>query len=272
MKAEKGGNLSENNLKERVHREQVAHTENDVLANSYQLKNRFKHIWTYPSRKRYDKTMFGFLKDLNGAKVLDYGCGRGDLSLYLLAQGGRVHGIDISPVYIQDAIKRCASAGYEQSRFEFYVMDCHRMDFPDDFFDMVVGLGILHHLDWSIALNEIHRVLRPGGRVLLQEPLADNPLLKIFRKFTPSARTTDERPFTGADLKKMKDYFKWRPEMHFCGLLEAPVAVVTSIIMPNRPNNVILRTVDWLEKKMHRDGVLDSWNQYVLINLVKRGG
>ena len=270
MKVKKLGALAGSSLQERVLREQSAHTENDILANSYQLKNRFKHIWTYPSRQRFDETLLGHLKRPNGAKVLDYGCGRGDLSLYILAQGGEVNGIDISSVYIQDAAQRCGEAGYDRSRFKFYVMDAHAMDFPANFFDIVVGLGILHHLDSDVALSEIHRVLKPGGRVLLQEPLADNPLLKLFRLLTPSAHTEDERPFTGSDIKMLKNSTEWNPEMCFCGVLEAPAAVLTSVLMPGRPDNFVLRAADWVEQRMHRAGLLDSWNQYVLINLVKR--
>ncbi len=256
-------------IRKRVAREKSAHTGNDVLANSCRLKNRFKHIWSYPSRRRIDATLLGHLKNLNGVRVLDYGCGRGDLSLYILAQGGVVHGIDISTVYIQDATNRCIEAGYKISRFRFDVMDCHSMEFPADFFDIVAGRGILHHLDSGLALSEIHRVLKPGGRLLLQEPLADNPLLKLFRKLTPSARTKDERPLTRKNIKQIKKS-EWTPQMSFCGLLEASAAVITSVLMPTSPDNFVLQAVDWIERKLHNAGFLDTWNQYVLINLIKR--
>jgi ubiquinone/menaquinone biosynthesis C-methylase UbiE len=217
-----------------------------------------------------DATLLGHLKSLNGAKVLDYGCGRGDLSLYVLAQGMTVHGIDISAAYIQDATEYCGAVGYDMPRFRFYMMDAHAMDFPADFFDIVVGLGILHHLDSDIVLREIHRVLKPGGRLLLQEPLADNPLLKLFRKLTPSARTVDERPFTSNELKRLKNSTDWYPQMCFCGILEAPAAAIMSVLIPGRPDNFVMRATDWAERKLHHAGLLDAWNQYVLINLIKR--
>ena len=50
----------------------------------------------------------------------------------------------------------------------------------------------------------------------------------------------------------------------------APAAVLTSVLMPDSPDNFVLRAADWMEQRMHRAGLLDSWNQYVLINLVKR--
>lgn len=255
---------------ERVKREERAHTGCDVLATSYRLKNRFKHIWSYPSRRRFDETLFGYLRKIRGFRVLDYGCGRGDLSLYMLSQGAEVHGIDISSGYVGDAATRCEAAGYPKNTFKFYVMDAHSLEFPADSFDLVVGLGILHHLDAQVALNEIHRILKPGGRLLLQEPLADNPLLKLFRKLTPSARTEDERPFTRQDLQELKWSRMWTPEMSFCGILEAPLAVITSIVVPNHPENFILRAADLVERKLHRAGVLNAWNQYVLINVVKK--
>jgi hypothetical protein len=52
-------------------------------------------------------------------------------------------------------------------------------------------------------LGEIRRVLEINGRMLFMEPLADNPLLKLFRFLTSKSRTTDERPFYRADLRQM---------------------------------------------------------------------
>lgn len=46
--------------------------------------------------------------------------------------------------------------------------------------------------------------------------------------------------------------------------------MITSLLMPNNPNNSTLRIADWVERKFHHTGLLDSWNRYVLINLVKR--
>ncbi len=75
-------------------------------------------------------------------------------------------------------------------------MDAHELVFPDDLFDIVVGNGILHHLDLPVCLASIERVLKPKGFALFIEPLAGNPLLKLFRVLTPRARTIDEKPLT----------------------------------------------------------------------------
>ena len=258
------------NIDERVKAEYRSHTEDDVLAESYKLKDRFGHIWTYPSRSRYNHQFKAYLSDLKGKTILDYGCGRGQASLEYLGQGANVYGIDISPPYIDECNKLAQSVVNSEGSFEFQVMDAHKLEFPDNTFDIVAGNGILHHLDAYTALMEIYRVLKPGGRVILQEPLADNVLLKLFRLLTPKARTPDERPFTQSDLDTLVDTRLWESESHYCGIIEAPVAMLTSIIMPKSPQNFLLNTADKMEKWIHKKGYLKAWNQYILFSLVKR--
>ena len=257
-------------LSERVERERRAHTDDDVLARSYALKDRFAHIWTFPSRLRLFGLMDEYARDLRGKTVLDYGCGRGEASLkYLKAGADKVVGIDISSEYIAEALRTAEAAGFDSARFDFRAMDAHRLDFPDASFDLVIGYGILHHLDADVALAEIHRALKPGGRVLLQEPLADHPLLKLFRRLTPNARTEDEAPFSGAEIKRLTERPEWRTELAYCGILEAPVAMLTSVLMPDRPQNALLRLADRIERWLHRQGLWSNWNQYVLFNMRK---
>jgi len=262
--------MSSRNIDERVKAELLSHAEDDVLAESYRLKDRFSHIWTYPSRQRYDREFKTYLSDLSGKTILDYGCGRGHASLEYLRQGAYVYGIDISPPYIDECNELAQTAVTDKGSFNFQVMDAHKLDFKDNTFDIVAGNGILHHLDANTALIEIHRVLKPGGRVILQEPLADNPLLKIFRLLTPKARTPDERPFTGSDLNTLIDSNRWRSQSHFCGLIEAPVAMLTSILIPKRPQNCLLNTADKLERWINDKGYCKAWNQYILFSLIKR--
>jgi len=257
------------NLQERVKREYQAHTGNDVLAESYRLKDRFSHIWCYPSRNILFSQINNIVSEMDNKTVLDYGCGRGESSLRYLTHGAIVQGIDISPTYISEASRKAEEGGFSPKRFHFHVMDAHQLDFDNETFDLVIGEGILHHLDAEVALREIRRVLKPGGRVLMLEPLADNPLLKLFRLITPRARTDDEAPFTGKDIASMTRSDWWQSETKYCGLIEAPLAMVTSVLIPNRPDNALLRIADGLERWMHSQSLLLSWNQYCLLNLIK---
>ena len=260
----------ENDLSKRVNRELVAHTSSDVLSASYRIKNRFLHIWQYPSRKSINANIDRYLNSVNGKRVLDYGCGRGRLSLNILSRGAHVCGIDISPVYISEAIQTIAQNGYPDNRYSLRVMDAHTLEYENSTFDFVFGEGILHHLNIWVALSEIHRVLKIGGRVIILEPLADNPLLRLFRLLTPHARTADERPLSKKDLIGIKNNDHWKHKLKYCGILEAPTAIFTSILIPNSLDNWPLKFADCLERWMHYHGLLLSWNQYVLINMEKK--
>ena len=256
----------------RVDRERYAHTEKDVMAEHNKIKHRFPHVDQYPSRKRLDGLYKELMRNISGLTVLDYGCGRGDMTREYLQNGAaKVAAIDISPVYVADGEENVRRAGFAEDRFSFQVMDAHKMTFPDNSFDIVAGWSILHHLDPDTAMNEIHRVLKPGGRVLLWEPLADHPLLKLFRWFTPQARTEDELPFTGEAIRRIIGHRQWRSELGYCGIIEAPVAMCTSLLMKNRPDNSLIRLADRIETWTHEKGILLSWNQHVLFNLVKEG-
>ena len=259
-------------IKNRVKREMEAHSECDVLAESAKIKQRFSHLENYPSKCRFWGRMDKLLQDLTGKIILDYGCGRGESSLKCLANGAdKVYGIDISAVYIKNAKEKANEAGYPEERYLFQEMDAHTLQFPDDFFDLITGKGILHHLNVQIALDEIYRVLKPEGRVILQEPLSDNPLLKIFRFLTPKARTMDEKPLSRRQIQILKSNHLWLAEFSYCGILEMPIAMATSILIPKSPENWFLKAADKIEKWTHRKRILLTWNQYVLINLVKIG-
>ena len=262
---------STDTLQERVERERAAHTEDDVLGNNIRLKERFfPHIFSYPGLERLLSRIQAYTAGVDGKRVLDFGCGHGERSLTMLEHGAHVDGIDISAVYVAEAERAARATGCAPERFDFVVGDAHATPYPDAVFDLVVGDGILHHLDLDVALGEVHRVLKPGGRAIFREPLLDSPLLKLFRRLTPKARTEDERPLDAADLDRIERSGRWTVESEYCGLLEAPAAVLTSIMLRPFPNNPILRAVHRLERRFGDRAQLRSKHQYVLLNLVRR--
>jgi SAM-dependent methyltransferase len=259
-------------LAARIERERAAHSEDDVLGRSVELKNRFAHIWSYPGLKRLHAEFGAWTHDLQGQAVLDLGCGRGERALDLLGADADVTGVDISAAYIEEASAAAEGAGFPASQYRFLVGDAHALPFVNGSFDMVVGNGILHHLDLPIALGEVRRLLAPGGRALFLEPLLDNPLLKAFRRLTPRARTDDERPLSREDLQRIARSGDWDVQSSYCGLIGAPAAVVTSLLIPSRPNNAALRLADRIEQRLAGFPALAPFHQYVLLNLVRREG
>ena len=49
-------------------------------------------------------------------------------------------------------------------------------------FDIIYGTGILHHLNLKACLDEIERILKPGGKFVFIEPLGTNPVINLYRK------------------------------------------------------------------------------------------
>lgn len=100
-----------------------------------------------------------------GTKVLDVGSGNGYVLSKYAAEGAEVFGIDITQTGIDLCKKRFE---YLQLKGNFQVADAQDIPFPDNTFDCVCSMGVLHHVpDTQKALDEIHRVLKPGGRLIV---------------------------------------------------------------------------------------------------------
>jgi len=105
-----------------------------------------------------------------GALVLDAGCGRGAVALRMAtAFGLHVEGVDILTGDISHARRKAARRGTaDHTRFQ--VMDYQSLAFPDEHFDGAYTMETLVHApDSAAVLGELHRVLKPGGRLALFE-------------------------------------------------------------------------------------------------------
>jgi SAM-dependent methyltransferase len=104
-----------------------------------------------------------------GERVLDVGVGPGFLAAEIAAvvgAGGRVCGIDVSSDMLAVAARRDPGAG--AARLELELAGAEAIPYPDGSFDAVVSTQVLEYVpDLGAALGEIHRVLTPGGRVLV---------------------------------------------------------------------------------------------------------
>ena len=106
----------------------------------------------------------------SGALVLDAGCGRGAVALRMATNFGlRVEGVDILAGDIHRARREAARRG-TVDRTHFQVMDYQSLAFPDGHFDGAYTMETLvHAVDSAAVLGELHRVLEPGGRLVLFE-------------------------------------------------------------------------------------------------------
>jgi SAM-dependent methyltransferase len=107
-----------------------------------------------------------------GSRVLDLGCGTGELARALTVAGLRVAGCDISPRMLRHARDRGGCAGWV--RLE---PDWQRLPFASAAFDVVVAASVLEYVGEPAAvLRECARVVRPGGVVLYTVPDLRRPV------------------------------------------------------------------------------------------------
>lgn len=131
----------------------------DSFAESYSTDNESSLFNAYYERP----AMIDLAGDVNGHRVLDAGCGSGPLSAALLGKGAVVTGFDSSPAMVGLARQRLGENA------DLHVADLSRpLPFADSAFDDVVVSLVLHYLrDWTAPLDELRRVLKPGGRLIL---------------------------------------------------------------------------------------------------------
>jgi ubiquinone/menaquinone biosynthesis C-methylase UbiE len=98
-----------------------------------------------------------------GSRVLDLGCGTGHFSKYIFSKGFEVHAIDPS-------LKMLDFAKQNFPEINFLEGIASSIPFPDNFFDLIISIEVLRYLDTEDvkrAYAEMHRVLKPGGRILI---------------------------------------------------------------------------------------------------------
>lgn len=141
-------------------------------------------------------------EELKEKKILDAGCGTGWFSKAASERGGIVTSMDLGENLLAQVAKKCKS--------ECVVGSILEIPFPDNTFDFVVSSEVIEHTpDPYKALHEIHRVLKPGGKMVLSTP---NKFwfwtLYIANKF-------NLRPYQG--LENWSGYFQLKNETKKAG-------------------------------------------------------
>ena len=134
---------------------------------------------------------------LGGGKALEVGCGQG-FGIELIVRhfgAGHVDATDIDPGMLDLARRRVAAHGLPATVLEASADD---LPFDDASYDAVFDFGILHHvLPWRVAVAEIARVLRVGGRFYFEEVTAHALARPSYRRFLD--HPTEDR-FSGEEL------------------------------------------------------------------------
>lgn len=167
----------------------------DTGSSSYSLPIRMPYL-------RYEEMHIKFIENNNN--VLEIGAGTGMHTCSLLETGAFVMATDISPNSVQIIKKK-----YEKysSKLITKVADMESLPFSNETFDVVCSAGSLSYGDNQVVMNEINRVLKPGGIVIIVDSLHENPIYIINRwigyfRGTRSLSTIKRMP----TLKLIREY------------------------------------------------------------------
>jgi len=177
--------------------------------------------WTEESFKFH----LDFFKPFVKGKVLDFGCGRGDFAYMLSKNCDSVYGIDCSDIVI-------SKAKNDYSGIDFQILlENDKMPYDDQFFDSVIMIDVLEHiLDTETLLEEISRILKPEGHLLITTSqltslkLFGIALISLDKYFYPTsphiryftrnslADLLNKKGFKTIHYKKNRTYFGFIPQ------------------------------------------------------------
>jgi len=145
-------------------------TKNPIGEESTKCSEGTKEFFDEIVKNRYEvyapwmKDTFKF-EQYKGKKVLEIGVGTGSDHLQFAKAGAILTGIDITPKSIELTKKNLELHGYHSN---LLVADAENLPFENNTFDVVYSFGVLHHIpDTQKTINEIYRVLNPGGKAII---------------------------------------------------------------------------------------------------------
>jgi ubiquinone/menaquinone biosynthesis C-methylase UbiE len=145
-----------------------------------------------------------YIGDVSARRVLEIACGRGGYTAELARRGALTIGCDFSSSAIHAAQEKLRASSGSALLSQ---ADAQRLPFRDCCFDLILSCETIEHVpDVCAALREMHRVCKPGGRLLLTTPNYLNlmGLYDLYARFRHPQRK-DDQPF---------DRRQWFPQIH----------------------------------------------------------
>lgn len=142
------------------------------------MPHQMARLLDHPLRMRYRNpgATLGLFGLLGGMEVLDLGCGTGTFTVEMarmVGPQGLVHAVDLQQTVLEQAQARVVGAGYGPL-VRFHHSGAYMLPLDDDSIDVAILIATLGEIpDKLLALLELYRVLKPGGRLAVSEELPD---------------------------------------------------------------------------------------------------
>jgi demethylmenaquinone methyltransferase/2-methoxy-6-polyprenyl-1,4-benzoquinol methylase len=179
----------------------------DAIAGQYDVLN---HLLSFGIDRYWRKKGILSLKKIRPAKLLDIATGTGDLALqaYRLLQPQTILGVDISDGMMQIGRKKALEAGLS-GVIRFQKQDCRQLDLETNSFDAAMAaFGVRNFGDLDKSLQEVLRVLRPGGQFMILELSSPEhfPMKQLYQLYSQTII-----PFVGRMISKSKAAYTYLP-------------------------------------------------------------
>jgi demethylmenaquinone methyltransferase/2-methoxy-6-polyprenyl-1,4-benzoquinol methylase len=153
--------------------EQRAAKVNDLFATIARRYDLINDLQSFGLHRLWKRRVVELAQIKTGDRALDLCCGTGDISFALAQHGVETTGLDFSPQMLEVAKIRSEKLKSTTSNSQlpspnFIQGDAQQLPFPDNSFDSVtVGYGLRNLTSWERGLDEMHRVAKPGGRIVV---------------------------------------------------------------------------------------------------------
>lgn len=173
--------------------------------------------------------------DGSPGRILDMGCGFGKSTrpFWETFRDAEIHGVDIAAPCLEVAAMDAADAQARNVRYR--QMNAASTDYPDEHFDLVTSTMLVHEMppdDVESVLDEAHRVLEPGGRMVHLDFLPVDDPFRRFIHFGHARRNNEPymEPLAGMDLPALLE------EKGFTDIEVAPFEEADGTLAPEYPN------------------------------------
>jgi demethylmenaquinone methyltransferase/2-methoxy-6-polyprenyl-1,4-benzoquinol methylase len=147
--------------------EQRAARVNDLFAAIARRYDLLNDLQSFGLHRRWKRRVAELAAVQPGSRALDLCCGTGDIAFALAQRGAAVTGLDFSPAMLEIAEARRRHFKSQIPNLKFLRGDALQIPFPDASFDIVtVGYGLRNLAGWERGLAEMHRVAKPGARLV----------------------------------------------------------------------------------------------------------